>query len=176
MNFKQILNHKPHVVTNLKLKAAKGIFNGRNETISYVHSCRFFHKPTGTMIIFTREKGYHSSGWWKNPDYEQCYHLSLSFKGIQGEEVFNLPRSRKLSEEWVKLFFGDDINLLWVEGPYSRHGKNFDVWHYRLFCDESWQPIKPSGEVYSKLQTPAGWLSYSDLQHKINKEQKLNGA
>lgn len=163
---------KPHLSGMMRLQAAKGFFNGKPDTKNYLESCRMYHKPTGTMLIFTRDIGYHSSGWFKNPAYERCYHLSVSFKGIQGDEVYALPRSRRLSEQWIDAFFGEDKKMIWTEPPYSATGKQSDVWHYRLFCDESWDAIKPTGEVYSKKDTPGGWLSYSDLQYEIGKYNK----
>src|SRR5262249_14385874 len=52
----------------------------------------------------------------------------------------------------------------------TEHGRKLDVWHYRLFCDPGWQPIKPRGEVYSRELTEAGWKSYSDLSEEHRKE------
>lgn len=56
--------------------------------------------------------------------------------------------------------------LLWCEPPYSEEGKKAGVYHYRLFCDENWQPIFPRGEVYSTQFTEMGWKSFSEL-HRI---------
>ena len=161
----QMVMNKQAVAAMMRIRAASGLFDGTALTFPYMEKCRYIHRHTGTTLIFTRDTGHHTSGWWKNPDYERCLHLSLSFNGIQGEEVFQLPRSSRLSNEWIDAFFGEDKRFLWIEGPYSAQGKTSDVWHYRLFCDESWTPIKPSGEVYSREKTPAGFLSFSDLQY-----------
>jgi len=101
--------------------------------------------------------GYHTSGWWKNPDYERCYHLSISFPG---------GRNNKKLEHILNKFFGNNKRLLWCEPPYSEEGKKAGVYHYRLFCDENWQPIFPRGEVYSTQFTEMGWKSFSEL-HRI---------
>ena len=37
------------------------------------------------------------------------------------------------------------------------------VYHYRLFCDEGWQPLKPRGEVYTRDFIEKGWKSFSEL-------------
>lgn len=123
--------------------------------------CVAYHSASGTLLIFTRETGYHSSGWWKNPDYERCWHLSLSFRDQESGEY--LPFNEKTAMEWIDLFFGDDKRMLWIEPPAYPEGKKAGVWHYRLFCDEGWQPIKPRGEVYSRDLTEAGYKSWSEL-------------
>ncbi len=72
---------------------------------------------------------------------------------------------RKLGHMLEK-FFGNNRRLLWCEPPYSKQGKQVEVYHYRLFCDENWQPIMPRGEVYSKQFTELGWKSYSELHSR----------
>lgn len=120
------------------------------------------HVLTGSLLIFSRDVGMHTSGWWKNPDYERCWHLSLSFRNpLTGEHV---SKDDDLSEQWVEAFYGDDKRFVWAEPPYSDHGKTAETWHYRVFCDPAWQPIIPRGEVYSREFTERGWKSFSDLQ------------
>lgn len=167
-NRKHLIEGKSQVVAGMRLQAARFIWTGRDTAADLftLASCSRIHKESGTRLIFTRDEGYHSSGWWKNPDYERCFHLSLSFVGVSGDEVFLLPKSRRLTEEWITLFFGPDKGLLWAEPPYSREGKASDIWHYRLFCTPDWKPFKPSGEVYDRTWTPRGWKSFSDLAHE----------
>jgi hypothetical protein len=80
--------------------------------------------------------------------------LSIAFPG---------GKKKRTLEDVLKYLFGKHTNLLWVEPPYSEVGKSKDVWHYRLFCDEHWQPVKPRGEVYSTQFTERGWKSFSEL-------------
>ncbi|MCK5236435.1 MAG: hypothetical protein KAR06_05545, partial [Deltaproteobacteria bacterium] len=56
-----------------------GIPESRNGA-DMMNNCRGFYMPLGVMLIFTRDEGMHDAGWWKNPDYARCYHLSISFK------------------------------------------------------------------------------------------------
>jgi hypothetical protein len=109
------------------------MWDGRNKT-PYFDSCIWLLEQYPATIIFTKEEGYHSGGWWKNPDYERCWHLSVSFKG--GNE-------KKALTNMLTYLFGEYTRWLWWEPPYSKEGKENDVNHYRLFCDEYWQPIKP---------------------------------
>lgn len=140
----------------IKKTAANGFFDGRS-TSSYLGGCRWWWEKYECVVIFTRDVGYHTGGWWKNPDYEQCWHLSISFPG---------GKSKSILDKIIDGLFGSAKNLIWVEPPYSDEGKKNEVWHYRLFCDEYWQPIKPRGEVYSTQFTERGWKSYSELAHK----------
>lgn len=155
----------------LKLRAAAGIFHGGNNPLDhhYMASCQFIDRSSGTSLIFTRDEGYHSSGWWKNPDYERCYHLSLSFRWYADGQAFHLPKNARLTEKWLRAFFGADQSLLWCEPPSTVDGRAADTWHYRLFCTPDWKPFKPAGEVYDRTWTPAGWLSFSDAKYAREK-------
>lgn len=119
----------------------------------------------GVRVMFTRDAGMHTGGWLKNPDYDKCYHLSVSYR-----DPFNgrpIPQEKGISNDLCQHIFGENVRLLWVEGPKSDTGRQFDVWHYRLMCDKHWQPIKPRKEVYSKDFTEKGWKSFSDIHgHK----------
>lgn len=135
----------------------------------YKTFARGFHAATGTLLLFSRDEGMHTSGWWKNPDYERCLHLSLSFYETDFRNadipVRSRPKDSKSTNRWVEAFFGSNRKWLWCEPPVTKQGKTLEVWHYKLFVDEGWQPIKPRGEVYSREFTEAGWKSYSDVQH-----------
>jgi hypothetical protein len=162
-------------VVRLKLAAETGLYDGLIATPTdraYFHRCRGIcpvgrlADSTMAVLIYTRDHGHHSSGWWKNPDYERCRHLSLSFYDI----VTGLPRiplDRKRGGELARMFFGDDTRWVWVEPPYTAEGKLKGVHHYRLFCDVAWQPIKPRGEVYTKDFTEKGWRSFSEIHGDI---------
>jgi hypothetical protein len=152
------------IALQLKLAAESGMYSGLIRTPAdeiYFERCKAYYPRTGALMIFTRDTGHHTSGWWKNPDYERCYHLSLSFRDPETFEP--RPFDSKEGKRWAKLFFGDSIRRLWIEPPYSEHGIRLDTHHYRLFCDPGWQPIKPRGEVYSKEFTEIGWKSFSEI-------------
>jgi hypothetical protein len=104
----------------------------------------------------------HTSGWFKNPDYERCYHLSLSFWDLERHK--HEPFDNKLARIWVNLFYGDWVKYIWEEGPSdeSRERGMGEVRHYRVMCDPAWQPIIPRKEVYSRDFIEKGWLSWSD--------------
>lgn len=138
----------------VKFRALQGFYSGQSPHDQYFVSCGWWIEQYECSIIFTRDIGHHSGGWWKNPDYERCWHLSISFQG---------GKNKKGLEKILDGLFGLDKRKIWIEPPYSKEGKEKEVWHYRLFCDENWQPIIPRGEVYSKELTEKGWKSYSEL-------------
>lgn len=144
--------------------AKMGEFDGQQtpENMLYMQQCTYQHALTGTALIFTRDTGHHSSGWFKNPDYERCLHLSMSpiQQRIVGQAADLTP---ELQRRWLTAFFGDNARLAWRESPKSDVGIQRMVTHWRVFCDERWQPIKPRGEVYSLDFTEKGWRSASEL-------------
>jgi len=141
------------IFSRIRKAAEQGTFNGRDMTV-YFENCRWVVERYGCMVIYTRDIGHHTSGFLKNPDYERCYHLSLSFPGGRNRKAFNTI---------INNIFGHDKKWIWTEPPYSEKGKKAGVWHYRLFCNDHWKPIKPRGEVYSKKYTDRGWKSFSEL-------------
>lgn len=148
----------------IKYQASLGIWNGKDPISD---ACRWLLERYPATLIFTRETGYHSSGWWKNPDYERCWHLSISFRGGNEKKALN---------EIIDNLFGEFKNLIWTEPTYSQQGKNMDVWHYRLFCDENWRPIQPRGEVYNTDFTELGWQSFSELQYENKKVSPVSST
>jgi hypothetical protein len=138
---------------------------GTPEDFSYLKRCGAIHPATGSKLIFTRDQGMHACGWWKNPDYERCWHLSLSF--VDPETREHAPHDHKLAMRWCDHFFTHNRRLLWIEPPFSDVGKERNVWHYRLFVAPDWRlAILPRGEVYTREFTEAGWKSWSDIHNE----------
>jgi hypothetical protein len=167
------------IVAHMKNRAARGTWDGRRHPVTdlYFRSCIRDHNRTGSRLIFTRDTGHHASGWFKNPDYERCLHLSMSSYDPQpaiwapgDPPVGTGSLDWKVARLWAELFFGAALPKVWIESPKSAAGKERDVWHWRLFCDERWQPILPRGEVYSLEFTEKGWKSYSQLREETGVE------
>jgi len=114
----------------------------------------------GIVVLFTRDSDMHGSGWFKNPDFERCYHLSLSFRDpMTGEAA---PFDDYVAERIARAFFADHLRFAWTESAKSAEGRKLGVFHYRVFCNEAWQAFHPTGEVYSRELTEKGWQSWSD--------------
>lgn len=157
---------KEGIAANMRRMALVGVLDNMRPIElqrRYLDKCTGAHRASGVQFIYTRDTGMHSCGWFKNPDYERCLHLSLSFR--DPESGARLPYNERAARDWVKAFFGDWVRYVWTESPFSAEGKLCDVWHHRVFCDPSWQPLIPRGEVYSREFTEKGWLSWSDARH-----------
>ena len=139
------------------------------------------HAPTCASLIYTRDEGHHSSGWFANPDYERCLHLSIGdadYEAVSRElgrelrHVLGEP-SQVHRDAWVRSLFREHVRLLWAEPPMSPEGKQRNVWHFRLFVADDWRTaILPRGEVYTRRFTELGWRSASEV---LNAEQAVNG-
>jgi hypothetical protein len=176
------------IIRTIRLRASRGFSTGRDQLPRerlYYRSCTHLHWQSGTLIMFTRDTGHHTSGWFKNPDWERCLHLSLSFREPRptclpdylasphtiaelGGVIALAPFDSKIAAAWVKAILGDAARFAWTEGPFSAQGKELSVRHYRVFCDRNWEPIKPRGEVYSRELTEAGFQSWSDQHSELN--------
>lgn len=163
--------HMRLVAARMWRLAALGTWDGRADPFRdpYFRACVTDDDLTGTRLIFTRDVGHHTSGWFKNPDYERCFHLSLSsWDPESGQPTGILDRPTALA--WVDVLFGADARLAWTEPAASPGGRERDVVHWRLFCDERWQPIKPRGEVYTLDFTEKGWRTYSQVREETGLE------
>lgn len=153
------------VALGMRTIALAGVFDGRDSpsACAYIASCT--KVAFGTALVFTRDTGHHTSGWFKNSDYERCWHLSTS----PAPRVIWTPDTpdldRDLRDRWLRAFFGEDLRHVWGESPKTPHGRRIGVWHWRLFCDARWKPIVPRGEVYDF--TELGWKSSSELGIEI---------
>lgn len=62
------------IVESLRSRARMSVADGRESSMPYIRSCTADDHQTGSRLIYTRDVGHHTSGWFKNPDYEQCLH------------------------------------------------------------------------------------------------------
>jgi len=150
-------------------------YDGRNTETPYFRNAHQVHAKTGTSILFTRDKGMHASGWFKNPDYDRCYHLSISFWDYETNPHRPTPRPYEygLARLWVGLFYGDWTRYVWEEST-ALVNLPAEVRHYRVLCNPAWKPIIPRKEVYSREFIEKGWQSFSDQRYdKIEIVNKL---
>jgi hypothetical protein len=115
-------------------------------------TARSIHDEAVTVsIIASEDRGAHASGWWRNADYDRCWHLSICAMTRAG--YVDLPdEDRRL---WASAVFGKHLSIAWVEPAASK----LDIYrdapasayttHVRVFLDQDGHPIKPEGEVYT---------------------------
>lgn len=104
-----------------------------------------------TRVMLTWDKGHHSSGWWRNSDYEFCFHLSVSHPTqLMGADLRPEAPSDAEVRAWARAAFGEHVTKTWTEPPASALDpyRMSGVAHVRLFTDAEGHPIQPEGEVY----------------------------
>lgn len=133
------------IAAMLRLAASRaGIYEGYGPPPL---SCHFDDRRTGTRLFFTRDGGMHSSGWFKNPDYERCYHLSLSFR--DPETGASAPFDRRAAAVWVRVFFGDDEHVDIMLETIERQAGNLTVWE-EGFIESIRNRFNAGGELTEK--------------------------
>lgn len=172
------------VVHQIRRAATYGSFHGQERhplQAAYLRRCTHLHAHTGTLLIYTRDAGHHTSGWMANPQFERCLHLSISFRAAQPDHAVDrlmsphvlaelgatlalAPFDHRLAGVWAEQILHPFAALAWTEPAMSHWGRQAEVRHWRIFCDEGWHPNRPVGEVYSRRLTEAGWKTWSELQ------------
>jgi hypothetical protein len=158
----------PTIVATQRAAARQRPYTGHGENLERLG---FTIVPLKAQCLFTLDTGYHASGWWKNPDYDTCWHLTISYHEMERGEL--LPQDHKTSWRIVRAFFEANHKFVWSEPPFTADGKKYDVWHYRLFIDRATGlALFPRGEVYSRELTEKGWKSFSELQSFMQKQKE----
>ncbi len=120
------------VAKKMKRVANQGSWGGLTTERGYVKSCYGIHEPSGTHLIFTRE--YHLGF----DDYDKCFYLGLVF--VRSETKEAKKSDKQLTQKWLELFFGNNINRLRIKTEAISHGRG-DFVHCRLPCGYSWLPL-----------------------------------
>jgi hypothetical protein len=120
------------------------------------------------ILQLSRDRMHHSVGWWRNAEYEYCWHLSMSCTErlefaaweARGSPSTDPPQMEVIPDEerryWARAVFREEWDKLWIEPGGTdprlsmeeriRHARYV---HMRLFLDpETFQPFIPQGEVY----------------------------
>ncbi|WP_449408035.1 hypothetical protein [Microbacterium maritypicum] len=104
-------------------------------------------------ILYTLDRGAHASGWWRNSEYETCFHLSIV--GLHRNEYCEISEVERRA--WAVALFGEHASKCWNEppaykgDPYRSAPASASTWHTRLFVDQQLRPIIPRGEVYTLI-------------------------
>jgi len=167
--------HMARVADAMTAYAKTDAFDGTATGQLYLSMCRHVDPQSGHVVLFTRDSGHHTSGWLRNPDYERCYHLSLSPIPNQVISAYqSMEPDADITRMWCEAFFGEHFPLAWSESPKSAVGRQCGVWHWRVFADEHWEPFKPRGEVYSSLVTELGWKSATEVFELTGKPEPVS--
>ncbi len=154
----------------MRALARRGWYLGDEVTLRHFGARRLVSSTSGELIIsllLSRDKMHHSVGWWRNADYEYCWHLSLAAQplGDWGGSERNVEIPREDERYWARVIFGGHIDKLWHEpggtDPRLTTQEKINrapMRHLRLFLEPEsvserlipWTgvPFIPKGEVY----------------------------
>jgi hypothetical protein len=168
------------LVAAMGREAMRGWYTGTNETLAAFGSWRDLPSRVApeevyVRLLLTRDRMHHSVGWWRNAEYEYCWHLSISARdavdarlAIAGlkkrAEVGYVSLPEREEVYWGRLFFADHAGKVWHEPGgtdprLTREEKlrHRHIVHLRLFLDpETFEPFIPTGEVYDLTRWIAG--------------------
>lgn len=134
----------------------------RNQWI--ISSLTWYLKRHRAVVILSRDNMVRL-GWWKNIDYANCLHLSISFRDPKTFE--RLDWNARAARSILDAVFGVAQGFTWWEPAYSPEGKAFGVQHWRLFYAPDWlTPIHPKGEPHT-MNVPPGWIAWTDAQRDL---------
>lgn len=172
LNIPEPLDEHRQLVRTMGAECLRGWYTGDLESLAAYGSNRVVPsrvEPDELLVRLqlTRDRMHHSVGWWRNAEYEYCWHLSISAREIDVERagqlglelagrdaLAQLPDGEETY--WGRLFFAEHANKVWHEpgGTDPRLSPeeariNRRIVHLRLFLDpETFEPFIPTGEVY----------------------------
>lgn len=130
------------LVAYMHRQARRGTSTGRmgsdGDLPPYERACRHQCPNTDAGLILTRDVEMRTSGWLADAACERGLHLSISFS-LMG---LPLPHDHATARRWCRAVFGDDVDATWVVGPATPEGRRRGVWHYYLFADGEWRPLR----------------------------------
>lgn len=168
----ELLKAHEQIVNACYAKARRGWYLGDLHTLSLYGAVQDLPSRTNpeevyVRLLFSRDRMHHSVGWWRNAEYEYCWHLSISARpavdarlaiaGLKrGPEVSYVDLPRAEETYWGRAFFRENADKVWHEpgGTDPRltlpeAHRNRSIVHLRLFLDpETFEPFIPTGEVY----------------------------
>lgn len=103
-------------------------------------------------VIASHDQGTHASGWWRNSDYDRCWHLSMCAQH-HADGLVDLPAADLRA--WAEGVYGRHLAIAWTEPPASKIDVHRNApaspytTHVRVFLDREGNPIQPEGEVYT---------------------------
>lgn len=160
---------------NLRREALRGWYTGTPET-AQAHIARAIARGAveselTVSLSLSRDRMHHSVGWWRNAEYEYCWHLSVAAKVVddpsRAQESWAAASFEPFPHDelryWAAAIYGKDIDKTWTEPggtdprltPEEKR-VHATMWHVRLFlhpeilntAGEPFHPFIPQGEVY----------------------------
>lgn len=174
MSAPEITPEHRNVARQMRAEAKRGWYTGTPITAaSHVARRGVRSKVNPELAIslsLSRDKMHHSVGWWRNAEYEYCWHLSIACKAWEASlspaawtaaAFEEFPRDEV--RYWAWAFYPQDTDKVWQEPggtdprltPEEKH-RHATMWHLRVFLHpeildargEPFHTFIPKGEVY----------------------------
>lgn len=158
-------------VNGMFRQAIKGWYTGDEASLAafggmHVGPSRTAPQELYISLLFSKDRMHHSVGWWRNAEYEYCWHLSIAMctasdyrrMMLTGASIaaasVDIPELER--RYWANLIFGKHVDKIWLEPggtdprltPREKR-QRAHMFHLRVFLNPlSLQPFIPKGEVY----------------------------
>lgn len=145
-------------LARLRRLAVETPWNGQTEIPRQqrIRAASHLDRDIGVSLLLTYDIGYHASGWWRNSQYDSCWHASLVCINLP-DRSYTDPADRVV-RAWMHALFREWLHHAWTEppatssDPYRNAPASRYTTHVRIFTDRSpIRPITPKGEVYDLL-------------------------
>lgn len=161
---RRILRKHSSRLEELKLRALANPWDGRGvpDSRHRLVAPGELDRKIGISLLLTFDEGHHGSGWFRNSDYERCWHASMCCVAHHDGALSYLDTHDDTLRAWCHAIFREHLKLAWIEPPaspfdtYRTSQASRYVTHVRLFTDLVGRPIKPEGEVYHLKPWPDG--------------------
>lgn len=143
----------------LRRRAVEDPWDGREVPQAHRITARSVLDPdVGVSLLLTYDRGYHASGWWRNSQYDTCWHASLVCLDLTGPRPVHTDPVDRVVRAWMHALFGEWMRHAWIEPPAAPGDPHRNApaskyaTHVRIFTDRGpLRPITPVGEVYHLL-------------------------
>jgi len=145
----------------LRRRADRGVYRGRPEDAPLIRRCTMVDdlhaNSTNALLSYTRDGDELIEATYPGRA-DGCLHLSMSPK--PRGELHPPPLPVETMEAWLIVFFGHDLDAVWMESPKTRLGQQFQVYHARRLSFQ-WQPVEAALGVEVAMRRQ--WLRASEL-------------
>jgi hypothetical protein len=114
------------LASRLRAGASRGWYKGDPESLQRYGAREILRSATEPELVlsllFSRDRMHHSVGWWRNAEYEYCWHLSVACKAVdypidpdQWNQAPYEPFPEPELRYWMHAIFPADHMKAWME-------------------------------------------------------------
>jgi hypothetical protein len=144
-------------------QAMGGTWDGKTMT-PYYCECRKLDVKNGITTVVVRDVGSFTGHDFIAASLQRCFNLSVaSFSPVN---MMPERTREEIAVRIVKRFFWPHAGRVFVKAPVRSGDLASDIWHYVLFCDESWL-AQPLTEGERKLIEESGLIPFNKIQERF---------